>query len=240
MAHIGVIKALHEFGLRFSHIAGTSAGSIVGALYAHGYNADEMVEIISQVTVFRTVRPAWTRAGLLNMDGFRELLLKYLPQNSFEELKIPLTVAATDIKEGKTVYFTRGELVPAIVSSCSIPALFNPVEYNGGLYVDGGLLQNLPASALVHDCDFIVGSHCNPIGPNFDASSMRTVIERSLLMAINANTQQGKELCDVVIEPKALYRFGVFELAKAKEIFDIGYSFTMENFSPRHFEKALS
>ncbi|MGE0772082.1 MAG: patatin-like phospholipase family protein [Cyclobacteriaceae bacterium] len=240
VAHVGVIKALEEIGIKFTHVAGTSAGSIVGALYAYGYSADEMFDIIKQVSIFRSVRPAWTWGGLLTMDGLKELLMKYLPENDFDKLKIPLTVAATEIKKGETHYFKKGELVPAIVSSCSIPAIFNPVSYNGGVYVDGGLFENLPAGALKNQCDFIVGSHCNPIGPNFDPNSLRLVIERSLLMAIYANTQQSKKLCDVVIEPKELYKFSSFEIAKAKEIYEIGYQFTKENFTPGQFEKVLS
>jgi NTE family protein len=237
VAHAGVMKALEELGLKFSCMAGTSAGSIVAALYAYGYKPDEVFDIIKQVSIFRSVRPAWTWAGLLTMDGLRELLLKYMPGNSFENLKIPLTIAATEIRKGETTYFRSGELIPAIMSSCSIPAIFNPIAFNGGLYVDGGLFDNLPAGSIRDRCDFLVGSHCNPITPDFDAKSMRTVIERSLLMVIGVNTIQSKKLCDVVIEPPDLHRFSSFEIAKAEEIFNIGYNFTKEHFTRSQFEK---
>jgi len=237
VAHVGVIKALEEVGLQFSSMSGTSAGSIVGALYAYGHTPDGIMEIIQQISIFKSVRPAWTWAGLLTMDGMRDLLLKYMPSNSFQALKIPLTIAATEIRRGEIHYFTEGELVPAIMASCSIPAMFKPMSYRSGLYVDGGVFDNLPSRPLIGTCDIIVGSHCNQIPGEFDATSMKAVVERTLLMAINANTMTGKAFCDVVIEPPSLGRFGGFEIAKAREIFDIAYTFTLANFTRESFSK---
>jgi NTE family protein len=236
VVHIGVLKAIEELGVQFSMVSGTSAGSIVGSLYAYGYPPDEIFKIIKSMSIFKSVRPAWTWAGLLRMDGLQELLLKHIPENSFEKLKLPLTVAATEIKKGRVEYFSSGELIPAVVCSCSIPAVFNPVNFNGGLYVDGGLFDNLPVRPLRDKCDKIVGLHCNHINPEFDPNSLRTVIERSLLMAINANTLISKGMCDVYIEPPNMSRYGSFDISKAQEIFEYGYKFAKENFMPQHFQ----
>src|SRR5882672_9593906 len=105
VAHIGVIKALEELGLTFSCISGTSAGSIVGALYAYGHKPDQILEIIQRVTIFKSLRPAWTWSGLLKMDGLRDLLLKFMPENDFNALKIPLMIAATELRLGEIKYF---------------------------------------------------------------------------------------------------------------------------------------
>lgn len=239
IAHIGVLKALDEMGVKISVLSGASAGSLVGALYASGYAPDDIFNIIKNVSIFRSVRPAWAWSGLLTMNGLRALLIDSLPENSFDALKIPLFIAATDIRRGEIYYFNEGELIPAIVASCSVPAVFNPVNYNGGLFVDGGLCDNLPSKAIVGLCDFVIGSHCNPISNNFDAKNLKVVVERSLLMAINGNTKQSKSICDVIIEPRKLDRFSSFEIAKAKEIFDIGYQFTIENFTPSDFQKQI-
>lgn len=233
VAHVGVLKALEEFGLDFSAVAGTSAGSIVAALYAHGYRADEIFRIIEQVSIFSSVRPSWSGPGLLTMNGFRELLKKYLPENSFEKLKMPLTIAATDIRRGEVHYFTSGELIPAIISSCSIPGIFSPVSFDNNLYVDGGIVDNLPAKPLRNKCEWLVASHCNPISDAFDPKNMKSVIERSMLMAINANIILSKKYCDVFIEPQGLDKFGAFEIARAKEIFEIGYNYTIKNYTAK-------
>ena len=240
IAHLGVIKALEEFGLSFSAISGTSSGSIVGALYAYGYSPQQILDIISKVSVFKSVRPAWTWMGLLSMDGLREVLFRHMPENNFSSLKLPMTIAATDIRKGTIEYFNDGELIPCIMASCCVPAIFPPVSINGHTYVDGGVLDNLPAKPIRQNCDFIIGSHCNPIGKDFDVRNLKVIIERSLLMAINSNTIISKELCDVLIEPTGLDKVSGFEIGKAQDIFELGYEFTKANFDMRDFERAVA
>jgi NTE family protein len=236
IAHIGVLKALDELEIKFSIASGTSAGSIIAALYAYGYTPDEILEQTKALSILKSMRPSWARAGFFTMDGLRDMLLKAIPENNFAALKMPLFVAATDIRKGKIHYFSEGELVPAIIASCSIPAIFSPVSFNGGLYVDGGLLDNFPVFPVQDKCDFIVGSHCNQISDDFDARSIKVMIERSLLIAVYANTQSSRTLCDVFIEPPNMDRFKVFEIGKAHEIFETAYRYTLENFKTEHFE----
>jgi NTE family protein len=235
ICHLGVMKALDEFGVKINFISGTSAGSITGALYSYGYKPDEIVDIISSTSLTKTLRIAWKWTGLLSLDGLTQLFLKYIPENTFEALKIPLTIAATDIKKGRIEYFNTGELIPPILGSCCVPAVFNPVEMNGGLYVDGGVLDNLPVKGIKDKCDFIIGSHCNFIRSDVDLKNFRTVIERSLLMAINGSTTASKTLCNILIEPPEVGKFSGFDLSKAKEIFNVGYKYTKENFKPEQF-----
>ena len=237
VSHAGVLKALEEFGLTFDCIAGTSAGAIVGSLYAHGYAPDKIFEIISTTGFFKSVRPAWSLTGLLSLDGLRDVLLKYLPENNFAALKIPMVVTATDIRRGKPEYFSSGELITPILASASVPAIFNPIPFNGNVYVDGGILDNLPVQSIRDTCDFVIGSHCNFISPDVDIKNIRNVVERSLLMAINGNTIESKKLCDVLIEPPGLGKFSGFELNKARDLFEMGYTFTKANFSKTDFEK---
>ncbi len=113
ISHIGVLKALDEIGLKFHRLAGTSAGSIVGSLYAYGYAPDKILEIVLQTSFLKSVRPAWTMTGLLSLERLKDVLLKFLPENSFEALKIPITIAATEIIQGKPDYFSSGELIPS-------------------------------------------------------------------------------------------------------------------------------
>lgn len=235
-AHIGVLKALEEMGVKVDRIAGTSAGSIVGAFYAHGYKPDEMLSIISGMGILKSVRPAWSWTGFLSLDGFKEVLKKYLPENSFEALKLPLTIAATEIRLGKVVYFSEGELITPIIASSSIPAVFNPVTYQGNVYIDGGIMDNLPVRPLIGTCDFIVGVHTNPVGQKFDLKNAKEVTMRSLLMAINVNSTASKANCNVVIEPPALGAYSPLDISKAKEIFDIGYHYTKDNFTANDFQ----
>lgn len=227
LAHLGVLKAFEESGITINEISGTSAGAIAGAFYNYGYKPDEIFEIITKKGFLKSVRPAWAWTGLLSLDGFKEMLFQHMPENSFEALKKPLTIAATEIRLGKVVYFNRGELIPAIIASSSIPALFNPLRVEQNSYVDGGLMDNLPVRPLVGKCEFIIGSHCNPVDQQFDMKNAKEVIERSLLLAINVATSHSKSHCNILIEPPDLGRFTTFDLSKGKIIYDIGYEYTM-------------
>ncbi|HYG17482.1 MAG TPA: patatin-like phospholipase family protein [Ohtaekwangia sp.] len=236
ISHIGVIKALDEMGVQIDRIAGTSAGSIVGSLYAYGYTPDEILNIVVTTSFFKSMRPAWTWTGLLNLERLRDVLLKFLPENSFASLKIPVTLAATEIVKGRPDYFSTGELIPAILCSCCVPAVFNPVQFNGNVYVDGGLMDNLPARCIHDQCDFLIGSHCNYINPEFNLVNFRSVIERSALIAISGNTTASKKLCDVLIEPPEVGKYSGMDLNKAKELFQAGYDFTKANFTAKDFQ----
>ncbi len=240
VAHLGVLKALEELGVVIDCISGTSAGALVGALYAQGLKPEAIFKLVKGISFLKSVRPAWALTGLFNMDGMRELLQKNIPVNDFSSLSIPLTIAATDIRKGKIHYFSEGELIPAIVASCSIPALFNPINFNANLYVDGGLIDNLPVKPIRNQCDFIIGSHCNHISPEVDITNVKSVVERSLLVAIYSNTEVSRGLCDVYIEPPRMDRFSSLDLSRIQEIFDFSYRHTIQNYLPHHFQKSTA
>jgi NTE family protein len=237
ISHLGILKALEELGVSIHCVSGTSVGAIIGALYAAGNSPEKILDIIITTHFFRSMRPAWSLKGLLSMDSLHPVLLKHFPENDFRSLSIPLTVAATDIQKGKSTYFTDGKLVPALMASSCVPAMFHPVVLNGSMYVDGGIMDNLPSSCIRNQCDFLIGLHCNPINSEFDARNFRSVIERTLLIAINGNTMASKALCDLLIEPPETGKISTFELGRAKELFDIGYQFTIRNFKQSDFRK---
>jgi NTE family protein len=236
MAHIGVIKALEELGVSVNSVSGTSAGALVGTLYAAGYTPDKIFDILKEVSMIKSARPAWAFTGLFTLDGLKELLSEYIPANTFHSLPLALTVTATDIRTGQARYFSEGELLPAVLASCTIPGIFTPLNFQGNLYVDGGLVDNLPVKPLRASCDFVIGSHCNHISHEFDIKNLKLVIERSLLIAINGNTQASRKLCDVFIEPPRMDRFSSLDISKAREIFEFSYEFTRQNFFPHHFQ----
>jgi len=179
ISHLGVLKALEEYKVKFDCISGASVGALIGAFYSQGYSPEEILNDILTSRFYRSVRPAWRWTGLLSMEGLRDFLLKYLPHNEFESLKIPLVVAATDISHGKTAYFSSGELIPRLLASCCVPAVFSPVQLNGALYVDGGIMDNLPAKPIRQECDFLIGVHCNFLSDEFDARNTTALFNSS-------------------------------------------------------------
>jgi NTE family protein len=236
MAHLGIIKALAEMGIQISAVSGTSAGSIIGALYCYGYSTDEIFTFIS-TGFFKAVRPAWTISGLLSLEVLGSELLKYMPANRFESLMIKLAVAATNLEIGEVKYFRSGALIPAILASSCVPAVFKPVEIGNSLYVDGGITDNLPVKPIKDECAFIIGSNCNPIANHFDKRNIRAIIERSLLIAVSGNIRASKRMCDILIEPPDLSKYGGFDIGKANEMYEIGYMHTMNNYKPEDFTR---
>jgi len=226
IAHLGVIKALEEKGLTFDFISGTSAGAIVGSLYAQGYTPDEILKFTEDTSFIRHLRPALNLKGLIRMNGLSSMLANYLPHDSFEGLKIPMTIAATNINRGKPEYFNSGKLIKAILASACIPIIFNHITIDGVDYVDGGITDNFPIGPIRDKCDKVIGSHTNFIGNEFHDFNMKSLLERTMLIAISGNVYPKKELCDVFIDPPGLSNFTGFDLKKNRTIFQLGYDYT--------------
>ncbi len=223
MAHLGAVKALQEQGIGFDRIAGTSAGAFVGALLGNGYSPDEILKMVEAMPFLRYVRPAFTRMGLLRLDRLEQLIRPFFPDDRFEALKIPLHVVATDLNAGELVVFEEGELVRPVLASCCLPGIFEPYRINRRQYVDGGVLNNMPVEVIENKVDFVVGVHCNPFGLQKPISSIKGVLERSLILAVQSKTKERFSKCNLLIEPPELSRFDVFDLRRAREIFRVGY-----------------
>lgn len=228
VAHLGILKALDEANIKPSIMSGTSAGSIVGALYSKGYKPVEILEIIASTSFFKLIKPAFTLGGLLKIEKSINLYKKYLPEDTFESLPIPLTIVATDLHTGDAVYFSKGELIKPILASCCLPGIFVPIQIDGKYLIDGGIVDNLPTAIIRDQCDFLIGIHTNHCDPMQNLKNMRLILERTSLLAVYNNVKHSKTLCDFIIEPENLSRFSGFDVKKAKEIFQIGYDYTLK------------
>lgn len=145
-AHIGALRALGERGLRTAAVAGASTGAVIAALHAAGRTPPEMHEIVRHASPARFL-DFGRRGGLLGGDGIEGFLAEHLPAR-FEELELPLLVAATDIEKGELVVLRSGPLAPALLASNAFPGLVRPVRRDGRLLVDGGVIANLPVEAI--------------------------------------------------------------------------------------------
>lgn len=225
IAHLGVLQALEEFGIRPERIAGVSSGAIVGALYANGYSPEEILEIATQTRIFPILRPSsFRQPGIFNLSKVEKTILKHIPHNSFEGLGLPLTVAATDVNKGELMYFDSGNyLSKALIASACVPVMFTPVVFQGRSFVDGGIISSMIVKPLRGNVDKIIGVHTNPFDPGQPLRSTRSLLERCLTLSIHANARANFSDCNVVIEPLALKTVNAFRVDKAEEIFQIGY-----------------
>jgi len=224
IAHLGVLQALTEAGIKPDMLSGTSAGSIVGALYCQGMEPYEILQIFLKTRLYGFLRPTFRNPGLLSLDLTRTLFLKHLPHDSFEGLKIPLVIAATNFSEGKLTYFSSGKLIQAVLASSSIPGVFKPIIIDGKMYVDGGVLNNFPIEPVQEHCDFIIGSSCNHLPVVSKIVNFRRLFQRAAIMSINSDMERKCQFLDVLIEPEGMGATSIFDVKKTEEIYWLSYN----------------
>ena len=194
LAHIGVLRALERYGLRPDFLAGTSAGSLIGALYASGKTTHEIEAIALEVF--------WP--GLLRTQGIRSFARKYLPA-TFEELAVPLRVAVTELPSWKTRVLDSGDLASALAASCATPYLIHRVRIDGVSYTDGGWAAVLPSVICrENSCRIVIGSDVwfrSSLGAKSgikpDGKFARQVYSRQYVEAYRQ--------CDVVVRPRITF-----------------------------------
>jgi NTE family protein len=223
VAHLGVLNALNVSGITPDVISGTSAGAIIGALYANQIAPLDALTIIKEINFLKFMRPAFRSTALLNLETAIPIFKNYLPHDSFSGLKIPLMISATNFCEGKLVYFSEGDLIRKILASCCIPGVFNPIKIEENYYVDGGILNNLPIEPLQNHCDIIIGSSCNHLENKSEFENIKQVLERAATLVMNGDLYRKKDLIDILIEPKGLGEIGIFDLKQAELIYWTAY-----------------
>jgi len=227
IAHIGILKALEELGVKPNIISGTSTGAAIGAFYAAGYSVSQIEEIILNNHFFHFSDFAWSNSGLLSTHGNEEMFRKYFKHKSFKDLKLPLYISATDILAGKTVFYASGDVVNVILASSALPLVFKPVKYKNRLLIDGSTISCFPIEPLIKKCDMIIGAYVNPVSKIKSISGMRNIFDRGIHLTLYKDVEKKKEFCDLFIEPPALRNYNMFDFKHGKDLLEIGYRYTI-------------
>ena len=224
LCHAGVLKALEERGIKPDLISGVSSGAVVGALYADGYTPDEIAQLFEDISFRQMTKIKLTEGGFFRIDAFQKFLTKKLHAKTFEDLKIPLRIVATNLDQGRSVVFSKGKLIEPIIGSCSVPVLFTPKMIEGVRYVDGGVFKNFPVSTIREDCEKVIGINASPLVADDYKPTILNVASRSYHFMFKANIIADKELCDLLIEPVDMGNYETFDVDKGREIFELGYN----------------
>lgn len=226
-AHLGALKAFEENGIKFDYIAGTSVGSLIGALYSSGLNSEQLIEIGKKITKkdIKKNKIAFMPSSTI---GLQELIKNALGDITFNDLKTPFCAVAVDLKSGKEIDIKQGNLAKAIAGSCAVPGVFNFVEYGDFRLVDGGLQNTIPTDIVKEmGADFVVSVDCNPSrGYGTDSTKYFDVLLASMRILMKTNAQKGRILSDVLIEPDTK-RFKSTKLQGADEMIEEGYKAAM-------------
>jgi NTE family protein len=202
IAHIGVLKVLKEHHIPVDCISGTSVGALIGAAYAAGTSLEEM-EKQAALTIFTDFgRWKLSRLGLASNLKLDEFLARFTKCTTFEELRIPMAIAASELGSGKTRYFTSGDLRLAIRASCAYPGLFVPVQLDGEMLVDGFVTDPLPADGARRlGADVVIGVYLSTVENETKPRSVFEVLGRSFSIVQQASEQNWRRMANVVIEP---------------------------------------
>lgn len=202
IAHLGVLRVLQENEIPIDLMAGTSIGALVGAAYCGGATLDEL-ERQGIVTHFRDFG-RWTisRMGMATNERLEAFLQRFTSVTTFEDMKIPFGIVATDIVTGQTVCFTKGPVGPPLRASCAYPGLFIPVEHEGHMLVDGFLTEHVPTESLRHmGADVIIAVHLDPGQPAKKPKNTIEVIGRAFSIVQEQTPPRWLRFADVILEP---------------------------------------
>jgi len=205
-AHIGVIRALEQEKIPIDMIVGTSVGSLIGAIYASDMNSFDLewtAFALEKDDVFDyAFLSALTSMGPVKGDKLEEFVKSKVPAANIENLKLPFAAVATDLNRGTRVVLDHGPVAKAVRASSAIPGVFNPVELQGRLLVDGGVVDNIPiAVAREKGADIVIAVDISENVANFNITNVVDVMVQAVAIIMNENTKLKKKDADVLITP---------------------------------------
>ena len=237
VVHVGILKALEEEGIKPYCISGTSMGAIVGACYASGMSVDtirsEMLKLKTSDIIDFGV--PFTRLSLLRSNKLQKLLIKHIGEITFENLEIPFSCTAVDLLNEKLYVFTEGLVAKGVPASAAIPGVFKPIEHEGMLLVDGGVLCRVPVrQAKALGADVVVGIDAikNTGDPVKELTSIPSVLMRVFDTLDNINVRAERRApdypCDLLLEPE-LNGISQFAVKNLDKVYEEGYQLGKEN-----------
>lgn len=222
-AHVGVLKAIEELGIKISYIAGTSIGAFVGAFYAFGKTPDEIEEIALKLTWMDISGISLFKNGLLSNEKLGNLISEHLGDEKIENAKIPLAMIATDISTGKKLVLKKGEVARGVMASTCLPGIFIPVEMDDVVLVDGGIVENVPIDTIKEmGADYIIGVDLNAKNKYEKPNNILDVIMNSFHFTLKAAAQYQTQNADLLIKPD-LSKFSRADTTQVKNLIEQGY-----------------
>jgi NTE family protein len=201
-AHIGVIQVLEEAGIRPDLVVGTSAGSLVAALYASGKNGAELATVALTMDEGAITDWAFPTRGLIRGEALARFVREHTHDRTIEQMKLPLGIVATDLDSGAAVLFQRGDTGAAVRASSSVPAVFQPVRIGTREYVDGGLVAPVPVRfARQMGAEMVIAVDIStPPGGNATGDVLKLLLQTFAIMGQSINQFELRD-ADIVLRP---------------------------------------
>ena len=230
IAHIAVLETLEVEGIPIHSIAGTSAGSIIGALYCAGMSLLEIKRILLNTKWNDVLKFTVPKLGLISSEGIYRFMEDILPVKKFSSLLFPFAAVATDLHTGEKVTITTGSLARAVQASCSLPVIFTPTVINRKMLVDGGVSSQIPvkASREALGANKVIAVNVNYKALEMDQfdNLLKIAAHLSALWA-SRNAREEEKLADVVIQVNAS-GIPLYDLSRPKELLRRGEKAAVE------------
>ena len=222
-AHIGVLKALDECGVKISRISGNSIGALIAAFYAFGKKPAEIGQIITELGWLDVTGFTLSRHEIINNEELGKKIVAVLGDVEFHESQIPLSMIATDLSTGEKVVLKSGQVSRAVMASSCIPGAFVPVKIDGRLLVDGGLVENVPISPLrAAGAKFIIGVDLNAGRHYQKPDDIIDVLANAIDIALDNVTRSQTCDADLIIAPE-LASYSRRDTSRTADLIDEGY-----------------
>ena len=222
-AHIGVLKALEESDISVSYVAGTSIGALISSFLAFGKGWEDITEVVKDLNWLDISGISLSQFGLLSNKKLGRIIIENMGDVSFDEALIPLAMVATDISTGEKVVLKKGSVATAVMASTCIPGIFVPVEINGKILVDGGIVENVPVTTLKDmGADLIIGVDLNSKHTRKKPRNIVEVLLRSFDFTLKTATKLQTEQADILIEPD-LSSFNMVAVDQMDDLIEMGY-----------------
>jgi NTE family protein len=223
MAHIGVLKVLEEEGIPVRIVTGTSVGALIGACYCSGVSIEELEKVARSCRFTTFARWTVSRYGFASNDRMVAFLTRTLKVKTFEELRIPLGVTATDFNTGEGIVFHSGSIIDPVRASCAYPGMFLPVEIRGRYLVDGMLSHPVPTRPLREmGAERVLAVHLRGTWAKDGAPRhLFDVIGQSFAIAQDAMSSLWRGAADVIVEPDVA-GFAYDDFKRASELIKAG------------------
>lgn len=221
--HLGVLQFLDENNIKVAAISGSSIGALIGASYASGITPKQQLAIFKSKDFNSIYRSNLFGGSLFQIDTDAAILGALLPKKVFEDLQIPLFITAFNISQNKRVCFTQGNLLAPLVATTALPIFFAPQKIKDSYYVDGGMIDNLPAYAFTTK-RFTLVCDLNPDLPSRFSHSFVANIKRTFRqMWLYASKKEGIESADMLLSVPALNSYSIIKRKNLDTLFELGY-----------------
>ncbi len=229
-AHLGVLKVLVENNIPIDYIAGTSAGSIVGGAFAGGLSVEDITKLGKEMSWYRMSSLAYSTRGILSNAAMGAFFRKHFEIETFEELTIPFAAIATDLETGQEVVLKeKGDLITAIQASCAIPGIFAPIEIDGKLLMDGGVVAAVPTKAVRKlGAEVVIAVDLISCGATYwgTPTTFIGILFQSTMMLLREASKAHHFRADVLISPEIAH-LRPDEIGKMDEFIKLGEEATL-------------